>query len=195
MVHSEVVEARERDHADQQQFQRRFRQLISTISALPERADAEQLLELLPQLEQCYDECRMLCIDLPQEQQALQRLLQLFERALLDANQNDADFLQRQQLEQQARRHHQQLLESPLVATMMRDPSPIPMDHLAPTLLSSTVAEVKPLLQVLQPEQLLSLQQQCDALLQQTIPSPPSVANDIVAEIQQAMTSAQDRAK
>ncbi len=165
VVQHQVVEARERDNSDQEQFRKNFQQLVEKISELPERAETQQLLELIPELEQRYTECMTLGVDLPQERQALSRLTTLFEQTLLRHAGEDNSFLQQLQQEQAARKMHHEALKNPIIAAMMRDESPISSDELPPTLLSESPALVSEVLSFLDPEQLHSLHHHAEEIL------------------------------
>lgn len=165
VVHQQVVEAREKDKAEQQAFHKSFEAAVKKVSDLPEKAEAEVLLALIPELTQCYNDCMTLCIDLPKEKQALTRLITLFEETLLKTAGEESAFGEQVARDKAERKIHQEVLENRIIASMMRENSPISVDELPATLLSASVSEVENLLPFLAPEQLGSLEQQCKTLL------------------------------
>ncbi len=167
VVHQQVVEAREKDKAEQQAFEKQFEAVVKKVSKLPEKAEAEQLLALIPELNHCYNDCMTLCIDLPKEKQALSRLITLFEETLIKSAGQDSDFFQQVERDRAERKIHQEVLENRIIASMMRENSPISVEELPATLLSAEVDQVQALLPFLDPAQLGSLQQQCKALIDQ----------------------------
>lgn len=187
MVHHQVVEARERDKTEQQAFRQAFEAAVKRVSELPEKAEAEVLLALIPELTKCYNDCMTLCIDLPKEKQALTRLITLFEETLLQSAGEESAFGEQVARDKAERKIHQEVLENRIIASMMREDSPISVDQLAPTLLSATVDEIHGLLPFLDPAQLASLQQQCHKLVKQAKAEgallPPAV-EEILALIQ-----------
>ena len=185
IIHQQVVEARERDKREQQTFQKRFQDVVEKVSRLPEKAEAEQLLTLMPELSQCYSDCMALCIDLPKEQQALSRLLTLFEETLLKHASDDSAFLQKLEQDRSERKIHHNILNNRLIAAMMRDNSPISIDEMPATLLSSSPTEVELLLKFLDPPQLTALQLQCSELLE-GLPSVDDLVTAVYKMINQA---------
>ena len=171
MVHHQVVEAREKDKAEQQAFHKQFETAVEKVSKLPEKAEAEQLLALIPELTRCYNDGMMLCIDLPKEKQALSHLLTLFEETLLKTAGEESAFGEQVARDKAERKIHQEVLENRIIASMMREDSPISVEELAATLLSAAVEEAEALLPFLDPAQLDSLQQQCTTLLEQAAQS------------------------
>lgn len=167
VVHQQVVEAREKDKAEQQAFHKQFEGVVKQVSELPEKAEGEQLLELIPKLTTCYNDCLTLCIDLPKEKQALTRLITLFEETLLKTTAEKSAFGEQLARDRAERKIHQEVLENRIIASMMRENSPISVDELPATLLSSELDQIETLLPFLDPEQLESLQQQCSEILQQ----------------------------
>lgn len=186
VVHQQVVEAREKDKAEQQTFQKAFEAAVKKVSELPEKAEAEQLLEIIPELSRCLTDCMTLCIDLPKEREALTRLLNLFEDTLINSAGADSDFFQQVEQDRAERKIHQEVLENRIIASMMRENSPISVDELPATLLSASADQVGALLPFLDPEQLGSLQQQCATLLASNSDNSelPKDAHTVLALIQ-----------
>ena len=180
VVQHQVVEARERDREEQKQFRQQFQGLVSKISELPERAKTEQLLELIPELDKCYTDCMVLGISLPQEKQALSRLIILFEQTLLRQSGDDNAFLNQLKQEQEVRKIHREALENPIIAAMMRDQSPISSDELPATLLSDAPAMVRKVLDFLDGEQLRSLHQHAVEIINQTEESGSTINESTV---------------
>ncbi|HIJ22121.1 MAG: hypothetical protein HON68_08815 [Gammaproteobacteria bacterium] len=166
VVHHQVVEAREKDKAEQQTFHKQFETVVAKVSKLPEKAEAEQLMELISEMANCYNDCMTLCIDLPKEKQALSRLLTLFEETLLRHAGEESAFIEQIERDRAERKIHKEILENRLIASMMRENSPISVDDLPATLLSTQPQEVQSLLPFLAVEQLGSLQQQMATILE-----------------------------
>ncbi len=167
VVHQQVVEAREKDKAEQQTFHKRFEAAVKEVSELPEKAEAEQLLELIPKLTACYNDCMTLCIDLPKEKQALARLITLFEETLLKSAGEESAFGEQVARDKAERKIHQEVLENRIIASMMRENSPVSVEELPATLLSAEPEQIGGLLPFLDSAQLGSLTQQCRALVSQ----------------------------
>ncbi len=168
VVQHQVVEARERDREEQEQFKHQFQELVRKVSELPERAKTEQLLELIPKLDKCYTDCMVLGVPLPQERQALSRLIILFEQTLLKQGGDDSTFINQLQHEQASRKIHHKALENSVVAAMMRDQSPISINELPATLLSESPTMVEKVLEFLDLEQLKSLHQHAKEIIDQS---------------------------
>ena len=166
VVQHQVVEARERDGEEQQQFKKQFQSLVHKVSTLPDKAEAEQLLTLTDQLDHCYTQCMNLCTPQPQEQKALTQLITLFENTLLKHADEESAFLQQVQQASSERKLLHKALQSPIVAAMMREESPISSEDLPATLLSATTEEGETLLPILEAVQLQQLQQQMEEILQ-----------------------------
>ena len=169
VIHHQVVEAREKDKKELQAFQKQFESAVKKVSELPEKADAEQLLGLIPELSRCYSDGMTLCIDLPKELQALTRLLTLFEETLIKSAGEESDFLQQIEQQRAERKLQQELLQNRVVAAMMRENSPISADELPATLLSEAPDQVRPLFPLLDSEQQNALYQQMGTLLEQAV--------------------------
>ncbi len=165
MVQYQVVEARERDKKEQKEFLRNFKGVVEKVSKLPERADSERLLELIPELDSCYTQCMVLGAQFPKEKQALSRLIILFEQTLLRHAGTDNAFLEQFKQEQEARKMHHQALENPIVASMMRDDSPISNDELPATILSEPSSLIEEVLTFLNQEQIESLRKHAKELI------------------------------
>lgn len=168
VLHQQVVEAREKDKKERQAFQRKFEDAVKKVSELPEKADAEQLLTLIPELSQCYSDGMTLCIDLPKELQALTRLLTLFEETLIKNAGEESDFLQQIEQQRAERKIQQELLQNRVIAAMMRENSPISADELPATLLSETPDRVRSIFPLLDLEQQNALYQQMSTLIEQS---------------------------
>ncbi len=166
VVHQQVVEAREQDKAEQQAFHKQFEGVVKQVSELPEKAEAEQLLELIPKLTTCYNDCMTLCIDLPKEKQALTRLITLFEETLLKSAGEESAFGEQVARDKAERKIHQEVLENRIIASMMRENSPISVDELPATLLSAEPDQISTLLPFLDPAQLGALQQQTRKIIE-----------------------------
>ncbi len=194
VVHHQVVEARERDKEEQQAFHKQFEGAVKKVSELPEKAEAELLLNLIPELSRCYSDGMTLCIDLPKERQALARLLNLFENTLIKSAGEESDFLQQVEQQRGERKLQQELLKNRVIAAMMRENSPISADELPATLLSEAPDQVRALFPLLDPEQQSALNQQMGTLLEQatTIELPlPQNAKEVHALLQSEIDTAE----
>ncbi|MBC8519711.1 MAG: hypothetical protein H8D24_04800 [Gammaproteobacteria bacterium] len=157
VVQHQVVGARELDKSEQKQFLHQFKKVVEKVSKLPERADTELLLELLPELDKCYTDCMVLGAPLPKERQALSRLITLFEQTLMRHAGTDNTFLEQLKQEQSARKIHHHALQNPIIAAMMRDESPISNHELPATILSAEPSMVEDVLAFLDQKQIRSL--------------------------------------
>ncbi len=168
VVQHQVIEARERDQAEQKSFQQSFTTLVKEISELPKHVETDQLLDLLGKLDALYEECSGLGVSLPKEKEAIRKLNIVFRRTLENEaakSGDNAEFLQQLQNEAAAREIHYEMLDQPLFAILMRKESPISADDLAATLLSESLETVEKIIGIFDLDQQILLARQVEELL------------------------------
>lgn len=161
----DLLAAQKADHEDLERFQRTFKQAIQQAVELPPDAGSDAVLSLKEALEEHYEQSFALPADLSEERTALKRLIDLIMKALWRQAADDPVAHQELSDEEAARRIHFALLEQPLAADLLHGESCIAPEELAPTLLSSTDAEVAAACELFDGPQLALLLEGCKALV------------------------------
>jgi hypothetical protein len=159
------LEARQQDHEEILRFEREMREAIEQAINLEPNAESEVVLALRGRLDQLYTRCSGLGGHCSEHKQALRKLIDVVMKAVWQAAADDP--MARMELEQEelARQQHYFLLEYPLISDLMRPDTPIGPDELVPTLLQAEEDELEAVLWMFEPEQLLAIRSQAEALL------------------------------
>lgn len=132
----QVNEARKRDEAESQAFERDFLQMLDAVGKLAPHVESDQILKYKEQVEAFYERAAGLTGDRRGHRQALARLHQLILDKMLEGVGDDPYAAWQLEQAEEARAMHWKLLDFPLVAHLLRPDSPIAPDELVPTLLS-----------------------------------------------------------
>lgn len=161
-----LAEARRRDQTERDAFERQFRTLLEAAASLKASEESEVLLELKARLDQAYTLLASLAGAHEPYRQGLRRLTDLLVNTVRRAVANDPLALAELDQEQMAREQHYRLLESPLVADLMRSESPVAPEDLAATLLSASAEELGAALWLFAGDELTLIEQAASALLE-----------------------------
>lgn len=166
-VDANLLQAAQREDAEEASaFTDAFRALFEKAASLEANVQSDVILGLKQSADQLYEQAAGLGGDNSQAQQALLKLIEVLMRAVRAGAGNDQRALSEIEQETEARSMHMALLESPLVADLLRPDSPVDADSLAPVLLSSKAEELALALQLLDTDQLLLLHVNAKALLE-----------------------------
>jgi hypothetical protein len=136
VTQAEVEQARRRDGEEIQQFNQDLLAVLQKASELAPNEESEVILKLKDQIDELYVRCAGLAGEHGKEKQALLRLADIVMNAIRGGAANDPQAMAQLREEEQVRQLHRQLLESALVADLLRAQTPIAEDELVPTLLS-----------------------------------------------------------
>jgi hypothetical protein len=152
----DLLAAQKADHEEMDAFRESFHVLVQQAVDLPPHADSDTLLGLKEQLEKRYEQACGLPVpdEHEQDKQALAKLIGLILKAIRQSAGNDSLAQRELDEEEQARAIHFRLLEQPLLVDILHPESPIGVDELLPSLLSSTVDELQAVLEVFDSDQL-----------------------------------------
>lgn len=165
LLQAEIDQARTRDQQDLHAFVEAFQETVKQAAALGGSVDSEVVLKLREDLENLYVSGSSLAGDLQQFQQALRKLIQLCMQSIRSGATDDPQALKKLQDEEAARQLYFDLLDTPLVADLVRNDELIQPHELVPSLLSEEVATLERVLQLFDAEQLDALRQQADAFV------------------------------
>ena len=181
IVQATVDAARQRDARERQAFREDFKQLCADMAALRGAIESEKILQLMERIDKLYLECMAQATakdggstgarpleanagakDLAAEKNALRKLHDVVVATLVQAAASDP--LARDEIAQEQAAHqlHQELLEYPLVAQLLRADSPIAADELAATLLTEAGTSFPGVLSLFDAQQ---LQELCQAAM------------------------------
>lgn len=166
VTQDELQAARRRDQEEQRDFQAALRATLREALDMPPQVESDVLLKLKERLDQLYDQCAGLPGDHDREKQSLTRMIGVIMKAVWAGAGDDPRARSELEQEEHARTLHHELLQEPLVATLLRPDSPIAEDALVPTLLSETEDTVRTVLMLFDAAQLRALCQQARALLE-----------------------------
>ena len=167
VTQDQIQTARRRDQEEQRDFQAALRATLREALDMPPQVESDVLLKLKERLDQLYDQCAGLPGDHDREKQSLTRMIGVIMKAVWAGAGDDPRAHSELEQEEHARTLHHELLQQPLVATLLRPDSPIAEDALIPTLLSETENAVRTVLQLFDATQLQAMCQQARALLEQ----------------------------
>lgn len=159
-----VDTARQRDARERQGFQEDFKQLCAEMATLQGAVESEKILQLKERIDKLYIEC-LAHRDMAAEKVALRKLHDVVITTLIQAVASDP--LARDEIAQEQAAHqlHQELLEYPLVAQLLRVDSPIAKDDLLATLLAEPGVTFPGVLSLFDAQQLQELCRGAHSLL------------------------------
>jgi len=170
---NEVAQAREKDQQDLRVFLDTFQDTVQETASLDDSVESDVLLNLKERLERLYVTSTSLAGDLSQHQQALIKLIDICMTSIRRGAEGDPGALKKLDEEMQARSVYFQLLESPLVADLMRGDEIVSAEDLIPTLLSQSEADLANSLALFEQEHLA-------IILQQATEHVKSVEQDLI---------------
>ncbi|MCW8908032.1 MAG: hypothetical protein OQL28_12345 [Sedimenticola sp.] len=171
----QLEEAQRLDHEALTAFITDFRTLVHEVAGLSPNEGSEVILGLKERLDQAYEQAARMVDDQQETQQAITRLVGVIMQAVRRGAGTDPVALQELADEEAARQAHYALLEYPLVADLLDPESVIGEQELVPTLLSASEEELQAACSLFDPQQLKSLVQRAEALLD-TTPDAPETA-------------------
>lgn len=154
---AEVEQARQRDQQDLQAFMEAFQETMTQAGALNGSVDSEVVLDLKEKLERLYVTSSGLTGDLSKFQDALLKLIRVCMQTIRAGAKDDVIALKKLDEEDQARTVYFAMLESPLIAELMRGDEIIQRDELVPTVLSLDTPQLTTVLALFEPEYLEQL--------------------------------------
>jgi len=166
LLAEEVEQAREKDQQDLRVFLDGFQETVQEAAALTGSVDSDVMLDLKERLERLYVTSTGLAGDLEQHQQALLKLIDICMNSIRRGAEGDPIALKKLDEETQARRIYFKLLETPLVADLMRGDEIVSADDLIPTLLSQPDADLVNVLELFEPEHSAIILEQAQAQLE-----------------------------
>lgn len=138
LLAEEVEQARRKDQQDLQAFFTAFEDSLQQAAKLSGSVDAEVVLELKQELERLYVHSASLGGDLGQHRDALRKLIQVCMTTITKGASDDLVALQKLEQEAQAREVFFNLLNTSLVADLIRGDEIVTAHELIPTLLSES---------------------------------------------------------
>lgn len=161
-----LLAARQRDLEELQRFNADMRTIIQEAIDLEPSVESEVLLTMRGRLDQLYTRCSGFGGSCGEHKQSIRKLIELVMRAVWQAAAEDPLARSELEHEEMARLQHFRLLEYPLIADLVRPDTPIAQDELIPTLLQASEEELEAVLWLFEPEQLVDISVQAEALLE-----------------------------
>lgn len=177
LLQAEVEQARLRDQQDLQAFMEAFDETVKQAATLNGTVDSEVVLDLKEKLERLYVNSGSLAGDLGDYQDALLKLIRVCMEMIRKGASDDAVALRKLDEEDQARTVYFAMLETPLVADLMRGDEVIQADELVPTVLSLETRELTTVLALFEPEYLEQLILQTRDFIQNLSPETQTLAH------------------
>ena len=156
-LQAEIEQARQRDQQDLQAFMEAFQETVKQAADLTGSVDSEVVLDLKEKLERLYVTSCGLAGDLGSHQDALMKLIRICMQTIRKGAADDVIALRKLDEEEQARTVYFAMLETPLVAELMRGDEIIQAEELVPTVLSLETRHLTTVLQLFEPEYLQQL--------------------------------------
>jgi hypothetical protein len=160
LLAAEVDQAREKDQQDLRAFLDSFQETVKEAATLDHSVDSDIVLDLKERLERLYVSSASLAGDLDTYQQALLKLIDICMASIRRGAEDDPVAQKKIDEEIQARRIYFKLLDTPLVADLMRGDEIVSADDLIPTLLTQADAELVNTLELFEAEHLELILQQ-----------------------------------
>lgn len=179
LLQAEVEQARQRDQQDLQVFMEAFDETVKQAALLNGTVDSEVILDLKEKLERLYISSSSLAGDLGDYQDALLKLIRVCMEMIRKGASDDVIALRKLDEEDQARTVYFAMLESPLVAELMRGDEIIQSDELVPTVLSLDTGGLAAVLALFEPEHLEQLILQTREFIQKL---PADIRNSCQAD-------------
>lgn len=176
-----LEEAQRLDHEELSAFITELRKSIHAAVRMQPNENSSLVLGIKERLDKCYEQSAGLADDQRENQEAIEKLLQVITAAVRRGAGNDQTALHNLAREEEARRAHFELLQYPLVADLLAPDSPIGSHELAPTLLSAPPAEFKAVLSLLDYNQRVLLHRDAQALLEETAEIPEEIRQRLSA--------------
>lgn len=176
-----LEEAQRLDHEELSAFITEFRKLIHEAVKLQPNADSGLVLSLKERLDKSYEQSAGLADDQRETQEAIVKLSNVIMAAVRKGADNDQTALLELTQEEMARSAHFELLQYPLVADLLAPDSPIGAEELAATLLSAPKEEFEAALSLFDDDQLVLLQRDAEALLEEITDIPEEVRQRLSA--------------
>ena len=170
LLPEEIEQARRKDQQDLQVFFTAFEDAVQQAAQLTGSVDAEVVLELKQELERLYVHSTSLGGDLGQHRDALRKLIQACMATITTGASDDVVALQKLEQETQARAVFFKLLDTSLVADLIRGDEIIKAQELIPTLLSEGEDSLSQVLELFDEEQLDQLVASAKAFIQNLSP-------------------------
>ena len=164
---ADLLDAQRQDHEELLAFITELRATVERALNLKPNEESDVILKLKEDLERLYETSAGLADEQGANQQALSQLLSAVMNTIRSNTTGDSLAEQEMAMEQQARQMHFELLQHVLVADLLHPETLIAPDQLVPTLLSSPTEQVKAVMVVFDPEQLLMIAKEAEALIQQ----------------------------
>ncbi|MGD8926595.1 MAG: hypothetical protein PVG20_07080 [Thioalkalispiraceae bacterium] len=164
LLNEEVTRLREKDQQDLRVFLDSFQATVKKAASLAHSVESDVLLDLKEELERLYVTSTSLAGDLDDHRQALVKLIELCMNSLRRGAEGDIDALKKLTEETQARQVYFKLLETPLVADLMRGDEIVSAEELVPTLLSQDEPDLMNALELFEPEHIAIILQQATSL-------------------------------
>ena len=156
-LQAEIDQARQRDQQDLQAFMEAFQETVSQAAALSGSVDSEAVLDLKEKLERLYVNSCGLAGDLGSHQDALMKLIRVCMQMIRKGAADDVIALRKLDEEEQARTVYFAMLETPLVAELMRGDEIIQAEELVASVLSLDTRHLSTVLELFEPEYLTQL--------------------------------------
>lgn len=170
LLQAEVEQARQRDQQDLQAFLEAFEETVKRAADLNGSVESEVILELKEKLERLYMTSSSLAGDLGTYKDALLKLIRVCMEMIRKGAADDPIALRKLDEEDQARTVYFAMLESPLVAELVRGDEIIQVDELVPTVLSLDIKALTTILALFEPEYLQQLISQSREFIQELEP-------------------------
>lgn len=154
LLTAEIEQARAKDQQDLQAFLTAFEESVQQAAKLTGSVDADIVLDLKQDLERLYVSGASLAGDLAMHRDALRKLLQVCMATIENGAGDDAIALQKIKDEQQAREVFFALLETPLVADLIRGDEIVKAEELIPAMLSENPENLLQVLELFDNEQI-----------------------------------------
>ena len=183
---AEIENARTEDAAEAELFLNHFRELVKRAVDFKPSADVDLVLKLKEQLDKTYEQCSGLPGDQTEIKTMLKRLLHVLMQAMWKGVADDMAAQEKLETEEQARVHHFELLEFPIISDLLRPDSLIEEHELVPTLLSESKPAMTFALQLFSAAQQITLVQNASDLLKAADAGHP-----IIQEAQQRLQDMQ----
>lgn len=159
---AEIEQARQKDRQDQQAFLTAFEQSVQQAAQLSGSVDAEVILELKQELERLYVHSCSLAGDLDQHRQAIVKLIHICMSTIEKGASDDMAALQKLRDENSAREVFFTLLETKLVADLIRGDEIISATELIPSLLSISPQQVPQVMELFDTDQIAEIFEQAN---------------------------------
>lgn len=157
LLEAEIEQARQRDEQDLHAFMEVFQETVKQAATLNGSVESEVVLDLKEKLERLYVTSSSLAGDLGNYQDALLKLIRVCMQTIRKGASDDILALRKLDEEEQARTVYFAILESPLVAELMRGDDVIQVDELIPSILSLETRHLTTVLELFEPEYLQQL--------------------------------------